>query len=132
MADAIVIDDLTRSFGDRVAVSHVSLTIGEGEIFGLLGPNGSGKTTLIRMLCGLLSPTSGTATVGGCDIAREPERVKRLIGYVSQKFSLYPDLSIQENLDFFGDVYDVPKDVAAERKRELIRLCGLERREEQI
>jgi drug efflux transport system ATP-binding protein len=132
MGDAIVIDDLTRAFGDRVAVSHVSLTIGESEIFGLLGPNGSGKTTLIRMLCGLLAPTSGRATVGGCDISREPERVKRLIGYVSQKFSLYPDLSIRENLDFFGNVYDVPREVAAERKRELVRLCGLDGRERQI
>jgi ABC-2 type transport system ATP-binding protein len=131
MPDAIVIDDLTRSFGDRVAVSHVSLAIGEGEIFGLLGPNGSGKTTLIRMLCGLLSPTSGRATVGGCDVAREPERVKRLIGYVSQKFSLYPDLTVQENLDFFGDVYDVARDVAAERKHALVGLCGLEGREHQ-
>src|SRR6185369_10987455 len=132
MGDAIVIDDLTRAFGDRVAVSHVSLTIGESEIFGLLGPNGSGKTTLIRMLCGLLAPSSGRATVGGCDISREPERVKRLIGYVSQKFSLYPDLSIRENLDFFGNVYDVPREVATERKRELVRLCGLDGRERQI
>src|SRR5258705_5654997 len=115
MADAIVIDDLTRSFGDRVAVSHVTLSIGESEIFGMLGPNGSGKTTLIRMLCGLLAPTSGHATVGGCDITRDPEQVKRLIGYVSQKFSLYPDLTIQENLDFFGNVYDVPRNVAADR-----------------
>ncbi|MCC6765141.1 MAG: ABC transporter ATP-binding protein [Deltaproteobacteria bacterium] len=125
-------EDLTRAFGERLAVSHVSLTIGEGEIFGMLGPNGSGKTTLIRMLCGLLVPTSGRAIVGGCDVTREPERVKRLIGYVSQKFSLYPDLTIRENLDFFGDVYDVARDVADERKRELVRLCGLEGRERQI
>jgi ABC-2 type transport system ATP-binding protein len=132
MGSAIVVDDLTRTFGDRVAVSHVTLRIEEGEIFGLLGPNGSGKTTLIRMLCGLLSPTSGSATVGGCDIQREPERVKRLIGYVSQKFSLYPDLTIQENLDFFGDVYDVPRETAADRKSELVRLCGLDGRERQV
>jgi ABC-2 type transport system ATP-binding protein len=131
MADAIIIDDLTRCFGERVAVSHLTLTIGEGEIFGMLGPNGSGKTTLIRMLCGLLIPTSGYASVGGCDITRDPERVKRLIGYVSQKFSLYPDLSIQENLDFFGDVYGVPRDLAIDRKREMIRLCGLDGRERQ-
>ena len=131
MADTIVIDDLTRCFGDRVAVSHVTLTIGQGEIFGMLGPNGSGKTTLIRMLCGLLSPTSGRATVGGCDITREPEQVKRLIGYVSQKFSLYPDLTVRENLDFFGDVYGVPRDVASQRKGELLRLCGLDGRERQ-
>ena len=132
MSDAIVIDDLTRRFGDREAVSHVTLTVARGEIFGLLGPNGSGKTTLIRMLCGILQPTSGSAVVDGCDVAREPERVKRLIGYMSQKFSLYPDLSVQENLDFFGDVYDVPLAVAPERKRELVRLCGLDGRERQL
>jgi len=128
---AIVIENLTRTFGERVAVDGVNLTIGQGEIFGLLGPNGSGKTTLIRMLCGLLSPTSGSAVVGGCDVARDPEGVKRLMGYVSQKFSLYPDLTIQENLDFFGDVYGVPGDVAAARKRELLGLCGLDGRERQ-
>ena len=131
MAGAIIIDDLTRSFGDRVAVSHVTLDIDKGEIFGLLGPNGSGKTTLIRMLCGVLSPTSGSATVGGCDIGREPEQVKRRIGYVAQKFSLYPDLTVQENLDFFGDVYDVARDLAADRKRELVHLCGLDGRVKQ-
>jgi ABC-2 type transport system ATP-binding protein len=132
MADAIVIDNLTRSFGARVAVDRVSLAIREGEIFGLLGPNGSGKTTLIRMLCGLLAPTSGRATVSGFDIARQPEQIKRSIGYVAQRFSLYPDLSVRENLNFFGDVYRVPADSAEARKQELLHLCGLEGREEQI
>jgi ABC-2 type transport system ATP-binding protein len=108
MADAIVIENLTKKFGTREAVKSLTLSIGQSEIFGLLGPNGSGKTTLIRMLCGLLRPTSGRALVGGYDIAREPEQIKRSIGYVSQKFSLYPDLSVRENLDFFGDVYRVP------------------------
>ena len=131
MGDAIVIDNLTRSFGTRVAVDRVSLSIREGEIFGLLGPNGSGKTTLIRMLCGLLAPTSGRASVGGYDVGREPEQIKRSIGYVSQKFSLYPDLSVRENLNFFGDVYQVPSDSAESRKKELLRLCGLEGREAQ-
>jgi ABC-2 type transport system ATP-binding protein len=131
MPDAIVIENLVKKFGDRVAVDKLTLSVRKAEIFGLLGPNGSGKTTLIRMLCGLLSPTSGQAVVGGCDIRTEPEQIKRVIGYVSQKFSLYPDLTVQENLDFFGDVYRVPPREAEGRKRELLRLCGLEGREHQ-
>src|SRR5512147_1406609 len=107
MADAIIIENLTKKFGNREAVKSLTMAVGQGEIFGMLGPNGSGKTTLIRMLCGLLNPTSGRALVGGYDISREPEQIKRSIGYVSQKFSLYPDLSVRENLDFFGDVYRV-------------------------
>src|SRR5437016_2541413 len=132
MADAIVIENLTKSFGSREAVKSLTLKIGEAEIFGLLGPNGSGKTTLIRMLCGLLSPTSGRALVGGYNIATEPEQIKRSIGYVSQRFSLYPDLTIRENLNFFGDVYGVAAETAAERKKALIHMCGLEGREGQI
>ncbi len=132
MADAIVIEDLTKSFGSTEAVKRLNLRIREGDIFGLLGPNGSGKTTLIRMLCGLLAPTSGRAVVGGYDIAREPEQIKRSIGYVSQKFSLYPDLSVRENLNFFGDVYAVAAHESGSRKRDLLRLCGLEGRESQI
>jgi ABC-2 type transport system ATP-binding protein len=131
MADAIVIENLTKRFGSREAVKGLTLSIGEGEIFGLLGPNGSGKTTLIRMLCGLLAPTSGRATVGGYDVGREPEQIKRCIGYVSQRFSLYPDLTIRENLNFFSDVYGVPAIDAEPRKRDLIRLCGLDGREGQ-
>jgi len=131
VADAIVTTELTRRFGPRVAVDRLSLTIREGEIFGLLGPNGSGKTTIIRMLCGVLVPTSGHAVVGGYDIAREPERVKRIIGYVSQKFSLYPDLTVRENISFYGDAYGVPGREAAERKRELLHLTRLEGREDQ-
>lgn len=132
MADAIFTEALCKRFGDREAVKPITMRIGEGEIFGMLGPNGSGKTTLIRMLCGLLMPSSGKATVGGFDVMREPERIKQSIGYVSQKFSLYPDLSVQENLDFFGDVYRVPHARATQRKRELIDLCGLEKRERQL
>ena len=131
MAHAISIESLTRRFGERTAVDGVTLDIAEGEIFGLLGPNGSGKTTLIRMLCGLLAPTSGRAIVGGCDITHEPECVKQIIGYVSQRFSLYPDLTVRENLDFFGDVYGVPGRTADPRKRELVHLCGLDGRERQ-
>src|SRR5512143_3126554 len=119
MAFAIETEGLTKRFGDREAVKRLTLKVGQGEIFGMLGPNGSGKTTLIRMLCGLLTPTSGRATVGGYDVAREPEQIKRSIGYVSQKFSLYPDLSVIENLNFFGDVYRVPSAEAETRKRDL-------------
>jgi ABC-2 type transport system ATP-binding protein len=132
MPDAIVVENLTKKFGNREAVKSLNLRIPAGEIFGLLGPNGSGKTTLIRMLCGLLAPTSGRALVGGYDIARQPEQIKRTIGYVSQKFSLYPDLSVQENLDFFADVYGTPADESDERKRDLIALCGLQEREDQL
>src|SRR5262245_31452484 len=131
-APAIVAEGLTRRFGSRLAVDHVDLTIRAGDIFGLLGPNGSGKTTIIRMLCGVLAPSEGRAIVAGHDVGREPEEVKRLIGYVSQRFSLYPDLSVRENLDFYGDAYRVPSRVAAERKRELLRLTGLEGRERQM
>jgi ABC-type multidrug transport system ATPase subunit len=132
MADAIVTENLTKSFASTEAVKRLNLRIREGDIFGLLGPNGSGKTTLIRMLCGLLAPTSGRAVVGGHDVAREPEQIKRSIGYVSQKFSLYPDLSVRENLDFFGDVYAVAAHEAESRKRDVLRLCGLEGRGSQI
>jgi ABC-type multidrug transport system ATPase subunit len=129
---AIVAEGLTKRFGKRVAVDHVDLTIRAGDIFGLLGPNGSGKTTIIRMLCGVLAPSDGRATVAGYDVGREPEQVKRVIGYVSQKFSLYPDLTVKENLDFYGDAYRVPPRVAVERKRELLGLTALEGREGQM
>jgi drug efflux transport system ATP-binding protein len=131
MSEAIVIERLTKRFGTREAVSDLSLSIRKAEIFGLLGPNGSGKTTLMRMLCGLLAPTSGRAWVGGYDIVHEGERLKRSIGYVAQKFSLYPDLTVRENLDFFADVYAVRAKDARERKPILVRLCGLDGREDQ-
>jgi ABC-type multidrug transport system ATPase subunit len=131
VADAISASQLTKKFGKRVAVDCVDLSIREGDIFGLLGPNGSGKTTIIRMLCGVLAPTSGTALVGGHDVGRDPEGVKHVIGYVSQKFSLYADLTVRENLDFYGDVYGVPPAAARDRKRELVVLCGLDGREEE-
>src|SRR5690349_9687319 len=104
---AIVAEDLTRRFGARVAVDRISFAVPRGEIFGLLGPNGAGKTTLIRMLCGLLAPTSGRAFVGGENVAVTPERVKQMIGYVSQKFSLYPDLTTRKNFLFYADLYGV-------------------------
>src|SRR5271154_4299238 len=98
---AIEAKGLTREFGKLVAVDHMSFSIPYGEIFGYLGANGAGKSTTIRMLCGILTPTFGTATVAGCDINEDPEGVKRSIGYVSQKFSLYSDLTVRENLEFF-------------------------------
>jgi ABC-2 type transport system ATP-binding protein len=131
MPNVIIAENLTRSFGNRVAVDGLNLAIARGEIFGLLGPNGSGKTTLIRLLCGLMAPTSGRATVGGFDIVRQAEEIKRHIGYVAQRFSLYPDLTVRENLDFFSKVYGVGAAKAAARKRDLLHLCGLEGREDQ-
>ncbi|MBN2055148.1 ABC transporter ATP-binding protein [bacterium] len=102
---AVEMVDLSRQFGSFVAVDKVNLVVHRGEIFGFLGANGAGKTTTIRMLCGLLRPSSGRGTVGGFDIDREPERIKRIIGYMSQRFSLYDDLTVRENLHFFGGVY---------------------------
>ena len=99
---AVEIDALVKRFGDFVAVDNVSLTVTKGEIFGFLGPNGAGKSTTIRILCGLLAPTSGRAVVNGFDVAKNPEDVRQSIGYMSQKFSLYNDLAVEENIEFFG------------------------------
>jgi ABC-2 type transport system ATP-binding protein len=104
---AIETRELSRSFGDLVAVDRLELSVGKGEMFGLVGPDGSGKTTAIRMLCGILAPTSGTATVLGHDIVREADAVKKEIGYLSQRFSLYGDLSIDENIEFFAEINKV-------------------------
>jgi ABC-2 type transport system ATP-binding protein len=101
----VEVENLTKRFGDFVAVDGVTLKVDRGEIFGFLGANGAGKTTTIRMLCGLLAPTSGRGTVGGFDIYAESEKIKKSIGYMSQKFSLYPDLTGRENLRFYGSVY---------------------------
>ncbi len=112
---SVVIEDLVKQFGDFVAVNHISLETRQGEIFGFLGPNGAGKSTTIRMLCGLLTPTSGRAMVAGYDVAREPESVRQNIGYMSQKFSLYNDLKVIENLRLFAGLYSVPSDKVKER-----------------
>lgn len=112
---SVVIEDLVKRFGDFVAVNHVSLETRKGEIFGFLGPNGAGKSTTIRMLCGLLMPTSGRAVVAGYDVTREPESVRQHIGYMSQKFSLYNDLTVIENLRFFAGLYNVPAHALKER-----------------
>lgn len=108
MGYAVEIDRLTKKFGDFVAVDQISLTVDTGEIFGFLGANGAGKTTAIRMLCGLLLPTSGKGIVNGFDIYRQHENIKKSIGYMSQKFSLYKDLTGEENLWFYGSIYQIP------------------------
>lgn len=108
MEHAVEIDQLTKKFGDFVAVDQINLTVKTGEIFGFLGANGAGKTTVIRMLCGLLLPTSGKGVVNGFDIYEESEKIKKSIGYMSQKFSLYKDLTGHENLWFYGSVYQIP------------------------
>ncbi len=123
--DVITVRDLWRSFGDFHAVRDVSFEVRRGEIFGYLGANGAGKSTTIRMLCGLLAPTKGTATVAGVDIARNPEGVKRRIGYMSQKFSLYPDLTVEENLDFFGGAYGLAGRALRERIADVLAEVGL-------
>ena len=117
-----------KRFGDFVAVDHVSLEVAKGEIFGFLGPNGAGKSTTIRMLCGLLAPTSGSATVGGFDVGHAAEAIKRNIGYMSQKFSLYDDLTVEENIDFFSGIYGVPRRARAERKDYVLEMADLEER----
>ena len=125
---AVETRDLIKRFGSFVAVDRVTLQVRKGEIFGFLGPNGAGKSTTIRVLCGLLSPTSGTALVGDIDVARDPEAVRRNIGYMSQKFSLYDDLTVQQNIDFFTGMYGVPRDRRAQRKQYALEMAGLTER----
>jgi ABC-2 type transport system ATP-binding protein len=122
---ALEIRDLVKTFGDFVAVDHVTFQVQKGEIFGFLGPNGAGKSTVIRMLCGLLTPTSGYGAVAGFDVTKNPEEIRRNIGYMSQKFSLYDDLEVEENIDFFSRIYSVPKHLREERKEYVLRMAGL-------
>jgi ABC-2 type transport system ATP-binding protein len=121
----VEVHDFVKRFGDFVAVDHVSLEVRKGEIFGFLGPNGAGKSTTIRMLCGLLTPTEGSARVGGLDVATQSESIKRNIGYMSQKFSLYDDLEVEENIDFFSGIYGVPEERRAARKEYVLKMAGL-------
>jgi ABC-2 type transport system ATP-binding protein len=117
---------LTKEFGSLVAVDHMDLSVNAGEIFGFLGPNGAGKTTTVRILCGLMMPTSGTATVVGHDVVTEPDEVKQRIGYMPQAYGLYDDLTVNENLEFFGSVYRVPPDERRKRADEILQLVRLE------
>jgi ABC-2 type transport system ATP-binding protein len=120
--------DLVKKFGDFVAVDHVTLEVERGEIFGFLGPNGAGKSTTIRILCGLITPTSGLALVNGINVAEDPEQVRRNLGYMSQKFSLYDDLTVEQNIDFFSGLYGVPRERRQERKDYALEMARLTER----
>ena len=113
---AVVVEDLVKRFGSFTAVDHISFSVNRGEVFGFLGPNGAGKSTTIRILCGLLVPTSGRGWVAGLDVRRESEQIKQRLGYMSQKFSLYEDLTVTENIEFYGGVYGVGRQRLQERK----------------
>jgi drug efflux transport system ATP-binding protein len=126
--NAIDVRGLTRRFGSFVAVDDLSFSVKQGEVFGFLGANGAGKSTTIRMLCGLLRPTSGTASVGGVDVGRDPEGVKRRIGYMSQKFSLYELLTVDQNIQFFGGIYGLRGEHFQARRRFVLGMAGLEGR----
>ena len=131
-APAIELDRLTKRFGSFTAVDALTLSVGAGEIFGFLGANGAGKSTAIRMLCGLLAPTEGTGRVLGIDVARDPEGVKRRIGYMSQRFSLYEDLSVRQNLRFFGGVYGLRGARAREREEWAVKMADLSGKEDRL
>ena len=122
---SVEVEDLVKTFGSFVAVDHIHVQVKQGEIFGFLGPNGAGKSTTIRMLCGLLLPTSGRGRVAGFDLLKEPERIKQVIGYMSQKFSLYNDLTVIENLHFFGGVYGLSGPSQREREEQVLEKVGL-------
>jgi ABC-2 type transport system ATP-binding protein len=122
---AIKVKDLTKKFGEFTAVNSINFEIYKGEIFGFLGPNGAGKTTTIRMLCGLIDPTSGEAHVGGYDISKQSEAIKMIIGYMSQKFSLYDDLTVSENIDLFAGIYQTKRSERSQKKKEIIAISEL-------
>ena len=123
---AVTLRNLERRFGDFVAVNSINLDVHRGEIFGFLGPNGAGKSTTIRMLCGLLEPSGGQGTVAGHDIRTQREEIKRCIGYMSQKFSLYDDLTVEENIDFFSGIYRIPREKKAGRKAWVLEMANLQ------
>ncbi len=129
---AIKVVELTRRFGDFIAVDHVSFDVARGEVFGFLGSNGAGKSTTIRMLCGLLKPTSGQAFVDGVDVGKDPETVKKRIGYMSQKFSLYEMLTVDENIHFYAGLYGLRGDRLAQRRQFVLEMAGLVGREKQL
>ncbi|MBK9227716.1 MAG: ABC transporter ATP-binding protein [Ignavibacteria bacterium] len=126
--NSIEVVNLTKKFGKFTAVDNISFNVAKGEVFGFLGANGSGKSTTIRMLCGIILPTSGEATVNGFSIMHDPEKVKTNIGYMSQKFSLYGDLSVEENINFFGGIYGIEKNRLNERKDWVLEMSGLTER----
>ena len=124
--NVITAEELTKTFGGFVAVDHISFNVRKGEIFGFLGANGAGKTTAMRMLCGLSKPSAGRAVVAGCDVGTQPEQVKRRIGYMSQKFSLYDDLTIVENMRLFGGIYGMDRHGIKDKTETVLRELGLE------
>ncbi|KUO52055.1 MAG: ABC transporter [Desulfitibacter sp. BRH_c19] len=124
--------DLTRVFGNFTAVDKLNIQIKPGEIYGFLGPNGAGKSTAIRMLCGILEPSAGSGTILGYDLLQETEKIKSHIGYMSQKFSLYNDLTVLENLNFYAGIYSIPKEVRQQRIQEMIAMAGLIGREKEL
>ncbi len=133
MAETVIdVQKLTKRFGDFTAVDHISFDVQAGEVLGYLGPNGSGKTTTIRMLLGLLQPSDGTAQVLGFDIRKQAESIRPLVGYMSQKFALYDELTMRENLEFYAGVYDVPRRERADRVRQVIELLHLQGREKEL
>ncbi len=123
---AVVVKDIERRFGPFVAVNRVSFEVAKGEIFGFLGPNGAGKSTTIRMLCGILAPSAGSGTVAGFDIRTQSEEIKSKVGYMSQKFSLYEDLSVEENIDFYSGIYRIAPERKRQRKEWVIDMAGLQ------
>lgn len=129
---AIEVLNLSRKFGNFWAVKDINFKVNTGEVFGFLGPNGSGKTTTIKVLCGLLDPSEGTAKVVGYDVKKDPEKIKKSIGYMSQKFSLYNDLTVKENLNFFAGVYGIANYERADRIREMVEMAGLTGREDTL
>ena len=129
---AVEVENLTKRFDSFVAVDHIGFQVEKGEIFGFLGPNGAGKSTTIRMLCGLLMPTSGKGKVAGFDLMDEPERIKEVIGYMSQRFSLYEDLTVIENLHFFGGIYGLSGPLQRQREEQVLEMIGLQDLQDRI
>ena len=123
--NSVSVKDLVKKFGDFTAVNRINFDVSGGEIFGFLGPNGAGKSTTIRMLCGIITPTSGSGAVGGFDIIKQQEDIKQHIGYMSQRFSLYDDLTVEENINFYSGIYKVPRAEKEKRKEDIIRMAEL-------
>ena len=129
---SVQVSHLTKKFGDFTAVDDISFEVKTGEVFGFLGPNGAGKSTTIRMLCGIIQPTSGTGMVGGHELGRDSDKIKATIGYMSQKFSLYEDLSAYENLDFYSGVYPIPRELRRRRIQEALEISRLGDRQDDL
>jgi len=129
---AIEVKNLTKKFGGFTAVDNITFSVEKGEVFGFLGPNGAGKSTTIRMLCGILNPSSGRGKVGGYSLVSQPEEIKKIIGYMSQKFTLYQDLTVEENIDFYGGIHRLPLSIKKTRKNWVLAMAGLEGRENSL